>query len=685
MDWKLSVVMLLSVIVFVDGAIIQKGEGDLIKIFSEQNPKLPIGDDGIVSLGSFIEIDCPVYVPTEELASVNWEFNESPLVFEGFNTVGYPNIRRYTETILIIYSITENNAGEYTCVLIDPRTKDELDRASSNLEVANECDPECQGLKGEKDFEGKEGIPGDSMGEQTGRFTRAIVRSVVIEGSQFCGQTRTCVECKCIRGELQQCEESDLCVVSGLPPILQYTSGNFPITQDNMIKLVGGYGPHEERASYELDGDLVSRFTINSNLREGARPVHTSWYYVDVNGDYIPIEQSPVANYASVSTTNPYNLIFSQVGDNIQGTYVLVAENKYGTDTQFTTIELCRNETVLIQSCDPDKEPGVDIIVVLDVTTAMETVNEFIFNILLPSLEEELNRVCIGRERDEEDRNEYTVTRTSIGSMKTGFIRDHFTFSPDNLTNLTNVYSEVMGLTTDTGGRGVYGAVKRSLNNERLRQNKERIILLSTDKNSDMSIYPISDRERESYLDFRNFPDKGRSLFTAALKDKNPIVLVDTDLRGNTAQNETYECVGVSNLLQCYYQRNGSESLARVRASIDNAVKGKPLKNQVHKDFVLPSLNAGGFVWDVNAIKNGGMEERRAMSDSIIQSVVSRIRVGACHTCRCYQPRCSPLSLTSDEQERCQCEQINGAESCDCLKEEFPSANPTCRINVVAS
>ena len=517
-----------------------------------------------------------------------------------------------------------------------------------------------------------------SMGEQTDLFTRAFVRAVVIKSSEFCGQTRACVECKCIGGELQQCEESDLCVVPRLPPILQYTSGNFTITQNDIIKLVGG--------RYELDEDFVANFTISSNLREGTRPVNTSWYYVDVNGDYIPIEQSPVANYASVSTTNPYNLIFSQVGDNIQGTYVLVAKNINGTDTQFTTIELCRNETVLIQSCDPDKEPGVDIIVVLDVTTAMETVNEFIFNILLPSLEEELNRVCIGRERDEEDRNEYTVTRTSIDSIKPGFIRqDHFTFSPDNLTNLTNVYSEVMGLTTDTGGRGVYGAVKRSLNNERLRQNKERIILLSTDKNSDMSIYPISDRERESYLDFRNFPDKGRSLFTAALKDKNPIVLVDTDLRGNTAQNETYECVGVSNLLQCYYQRNGSESLARVRASIDNAVKGKPLKNQVHKDFVLPSLNAGGFVWDVNAIKNGGMEERRAMSDSIIQSVVSRIRVGVCHTCRCYQPRCSPLSLTSDEQERCQCEQINGAESCDCLKEEFPSANPTCRINVVAS
>ena len=170
MEWKLCVIMLLIVIAFVDGANIEKGEGELIKIFNEQNPKLPIGDDGIVSPGSFIEIDCPVYIPTEELARITWEFDESTLVFEGFDTVGYPNIRRYTETTLTIYNISENNAGEYTCVLIDPETKYEFDRASSNLEIADGCSPECQGLRGEEGFpglrgvegkEGKSGIPGE--------------------------------------------------------------------------------------------------------------------------------------------------------------------------------------------------------------------------------------------------------------------------------------------------------------------------------------------------------------------------------------------------------------------------------------------------------------------------------------------------------------------------------------------
>ena len=510
-----------------------------------------------------------------------------------------------------------------------------------------------------------------AMGEQTDLFTRAFVRAVVIKSSEFCGQTRACVECKCIGGELQPCEESDLCVVPGLPPVLQYTSGDFTITQNDTIKLVGG--------RYELDPNLVANFIISSNLKEGTRSVNTSWYYVGVNGDYIPIEQSSVANYASVSTTNPYNLIFSQIGDNIQGSYVLIAENEHGRDTQLTTIEVCRNETVLIQPCGSDEEP-VDVIIVLDVTTAMETVNHFIFNILLPSFEEELNKACIGTGK----KNEYTVARTSIGSTEPGFIRqDHFTFSPDNLTNLNNVFSEVMDSTEDTGGKGVYGAVKLSLNNERVRQDNRRIILLSTDKKSDMTIYQVAQREIKSYFSFQNSRDKGRSLFTAALKDNNPILLVNTNLRGNITQDETYDCVGVSNLLQCYYQ-NDSTSLARIRASIDNVVKGKAVKNAVHKDFVLPSLNAGGFVWDVNAIKNGGVEERRAMSDSIIQSVVSRIRVGACHTCRCsYPPKCSPLSLSPDDQERCKCEQINGAESCECLNERFLNRNPACQIRPV--
>ena len=258
MEWKLCVIMLLSVITSIDGAYIKKGVGGFRKIF------IPIGDDSTVNPGSFIEIDCPVCIQTEEFARITWEFDKRPLVFEGFNTVGYPNIRRYTETALTIYNISENNEGEYTCVLIDSESNSEFDRASTNLEIAERC--------------------------------------------------------------------------AGKPPDLRWTSGNITITTDNVIVDVGGYGDNEERVFYGLDGDLVTMFTIGSSLRRGTQPVTVTWYYVDMNGNQILIENSPVANYASVSTTNPYNLIFSQVGDNIQGTYVLIAENEHGRDTQFTTI-----------------------------------------------------------------------------------------------------------------------------------------------------------------------------------------------------------------------------------------------------------------------------------------------------------------------------------------------------------
>ena len=178
----------------------------------------------------------------------------------------------------------------------------------------------------------------NQMGEQTDLFTRAFVKAVVIKSSESCGQTRACVECKCVGGELQPCAESTRCVVRGEVPLLAYTHGNITITQENKVALVGGYGPQEEKVYYGLDGDLVSTFTISSRLRQGTQPVNVTWYYIDQNGQNIPIENSPVANFASVSQSNPYNLVFSQVGDNIQGNYLLVAENAYGSDTQITNI-----------------------------------------------------------------------------------------------------------------------------------------------------------------------------------------------------------------------------------------------------------------------------------------------------------------------------------------------------------
>ena len=178
----------------------------------------------------------------------------------------------------------------------------------------------------------------NQMGEQTDLFTKAFVKAVVIKSSESCGQTRACVECKCVGGELQPCVESTRCDVRGERPILAYNQGNITITEDNRIALVGGYKPQEEKVYYGLDGDLVSTFTINSQLLRGTQPVTITWYYIDENGQNIPIENSSVADYVSVSQSNPYNLVFSNVSDHIQGNYLIVAENAYGSDTQITNI-----------------------------------------------------------------------------------------------------------------------------------------------------------------------------------------------------------------------------------------------------------------------------------------------------------------------------------------------------------
>ena len=177
----------------------------------------------------------------------------------------------------------------------------------------------------------------DKMGTETNAFTRAFVSIVVVKSSLDCGKVRTCVECRCVSGELQPCVDSSACI-TGDPPELQWTSGNRTITSDNQVELVGGYGSNEEKVYYGLDGDLVSTFTINSQLIRGTQPITVTWYWVDENGQNIPIESSPVASHVSVSDSNPYNLVISNVGDNIAGTYLVVAENEYGSDRQITNI-----------------------------------------------------------------------------------------------------------------------------------------------------------------------------------------------------------------------------------------------------------------------------------------------------------------------------------------------------------
>ena len=104
------------------------------------------------------------------------------------------------------------------------------------------------------------------------------------------------------------------------------------------MALAGGYGSSELEVNYGLDGDLVNTFTIYSRLTRGTQPVSVTWYYITPQGERVLIENSAVADYVSVSQTDPYNLIFSQVGDAIQGSYLVVAENAYGRDTQLTNI-----------------------------------------------------------------------------------------------------------------------------------------------------------------------------------------------------------------------------------------------------------------------------------------------------------------------------------------------------------
>ena len=161
MGTKWCVIMLLCIIVNTQAAsFITKGTGKLIKVYNEQSAQITVGDDAIVNTGVTLEINCSVTVGTEEITEIKWELNGNELKFEGHSTIGYPNIRRYTESTLTIYDIAERNGGEYTCVLINPETGEEYDRASSVIELAVECMQGCQGKKGMRGVEGQRGLEG---------------------------------------------------------------------------------------------------------------------------------------------------------------------------------------------------------------------------------------------------------------------------------------------------------------------------------------------------------------------------------------------------------------------------------------------------------------------------------------------------------------------------------------------
>ena len=143
-----------------NGAEIEEGNGDLLKLYRYTKPQVPIGDDAVVSPGATVEIQCNVNTNPEEVILIDWEINGNQLSFENFNTVGYPNIRRYTERTLTIYNISSDDEAVYTCVLVNSLTGEELDRADSMLQVTPECPEGCQGGNGEKGFVGLRGLEG---------------------------------------------------------------------------------------------------------------------------------------------------------------------------------------------------------------------------------------------------------------------------------------------------------------------------------------------------------------------------------------------------------------------------------------------------------------------------------------------------------------------------------------------
>ena len=152
--------MLLCIIINAQGAYIQKGSGRLIKVYNEQSAQILVGDDALVSAGVTLEINCNVNTLAEEITAIKWLLDGNELVFQGFIYDPIPNIRRYAESTLTIYSIAEKNEGEYTCVVINPDTNAEFDQASSNIELAAECMEGCQGNKGQEGVEGQRGLEG---------------------------------------------------------------------------------------------------------------------------------------------------------------------------------------------------------------------------------------------------------------------------------------------------------------------------------------------------------------------------------------------------------------------------------------------------------------------------------------------------------------------------------------------
>ena len=95
--------------------------------------------------GTNVEIKCLVDVTPEEKSSIEFELNGNKIEFDNFSAVGYPNIRRYTETTLTIYNVSQSYAATYTCILeYRSASGAQTDSAETTLQIAPDCPEGCE-------------------------------------------------------------------------------------------------------------------------------------------------------------------------------------------------------------------------------------------------------------------------------------------------------------------------------------------------------------------------------------------------------------------------------------------------------------------------------------------------------------------------------------------------------------
>ena len=498
------------------------------------------------------------------------------------------------------------------------------------------------------------------MGEQTDLFTKAFVQAVVIKSSESCGQTRACVECKCVGGEIQRCEESTVCKAA---PKWDKT-------------LLGNVKGSEASLGQTLFGSFGSELRITGTVREGTEPWRVRWYY---NGMEIVEGQ----DYSFEISGNQATIVINSLKSSGIGTYTVNVSNNFGEDTHTFNVIECKSCSIAgeeLGCCESDtflynkEEEGVDVMLVLDATEDMASANSFIFETLLPDLEAKLLENSVGI--NESSRNQYIITvldQNDDEAFPSTLLMGFFSFSAQNMTNLTRAYDEFNSMGFKNDGRGAYGAVKSVLGRS-ARPTLNRILIVNTNKRRNVTIYNRAVWRRLSYY---HSDDNGRSIFSNELSHEKiqPILIVNASL----VNNETsLSCLGVSDLLECFHNKSGKIEIVHGNLTT-NIPEGNLDLNDIHQDFVIPGLTGGGHVWDIKAIIEGTSHARGNISESIVRSVVPRVK-GKCNDCNCFNGKevCTPRKGNNEEQRYCQCELIHGADVCKC---QGLGADTNCQVS----